>query len=149
MVDHAALDEGVIEGWTLRLTPEGTPTDDDDDAGTGGTFAGAGDLDIPDNDETGIRSTATIPEGTTGASVQVALNITHTYIGDLVVELAAPSGDRWTLHDRDGGSADDINRVIPLDPAPQGALEGEWTLTIADRAGRDVGKLESWSITIQ
>ncbi len=149
VVDSAQMDTGTIEGWTLRITPEGDGGDDPgDDGQDGGTFAGSGDVEIPDDDEGGITSTAEVPAGASGDSVQVALNITHTYVGDLVVALAAPDGTTWTLHDREGGSADDINRSIPLDPAPSGELAGTWTLSISDRAARDVGTLESWSLVI-
>jgi len=151
VVDSAGMDTGTIEGWKLRITPKGEGGGDDPGDGgdaTGGTFAGAGDMAIPDNDEAGINSVADVAAGTSGDTAQVALNITHTYIGDLIVELTAPDGQRWTLHDRDGGSADDINRAIALDPTPEGDLGGAWKLTVSDRAGRDVGTLNSWSLTV-
>jgi subtilisin-like proprotein convertase family protein len=150
VVDSARMDTGTIEGWTLRITPEGE--DDPGDGGgdtDGGTFAGAGAIAIPDDDEGGITSTAEVPAGTTGSTVQVALNISHTYIGDLVVNLRSPTGAEWMLFDREGGSADDINRSVVLDPAPTGELGGTWTLAVSDRAGRDVGTLESWSLVVR
>ena len=36
--------------------------------------------------------------------------IVHTYIGDLKIDLVAPDGSAYTLHDRLGGSADLILR---------------------------------------
>jgi subtilisin-like proprotein convertase family protein len=27
--------------------------------------------------------------------------------------------------------------------------EGDWTLTVVDKAGRDVGKLNTWTLTVQ
>ncbi len=152
VVDSAGQDVGTIEGWTLRITPEGDGgTDPGDGGGTtdGGSFAGHGNMPIPDNDDGGITSVAEVAAGTTGTTTQVALNITHPYVGDLVIALTSPTGQQWILQERTGGNADDINRTFALDPAPEGALEGDWKLGVSDRAGRDTGTLNSWSLNIR
>lgn len=143
--DLANLDTGSLNGWKLRITPG-----DGSGGGTseGGRFSGEGGAAIPDDDPAGITSTASVPAGTTGATVQVALNITHTYVGDLQVKLQSPGGQSWTLHDNEGGSADDINRSFPLSPAPSGDLGGTWTLSVSDHAGADTGTLNSWSLVV-
>ena len=145
--DLANLDTGALNGWKLILTGEGGGG-----GGGGGTtsgrYPGEGGLAIPDNDATGIRSNATVPAGTTGSAVQVAVNLTHTYVGDLVLALEGPGGTSWTLQDQTGGSADDINTSFPLSPAPSGDLGGTWTLTVSDNAGADVGTLNSWSLVV-
>jgi subtilisin-like proprotein convertase family protein len=143
VVDSWAQDTGTIVDWSLVITPEG--------AGGGGggsaeTFPGEGGIAIPDNDANGITSDAVLPQGQTGAA-QVAVNITHTWRGDL--RLVVTNGSQsWTLHDKDGGSADDIVSTYTLDPQPQGDLGGTWTLTVSDHAGRDTGTLNSWSVIV-
>lgn len=60
---------------------------------------------IPDEDEFGVSHTLTasgIPGGATIDSVIVTLNITHTYLEDLVINLEAPNGQ---VANRGGGLA--------------------------------------------
>lgn len=108
---------------------------------------GAGNIDIPDNNPTGVKSVANIAGTGVVASVGVQLAITHTYIGDLAVTLTH-GGVTRSVHNREGGSDNDINGSFDvvgfedLDPA------GEWTLHVSDHAGRDVGRLDSWTLTV-
>jgi len=53
---------------------------------------------IPDNDPAGITSTIQIAETGRLTRLTVKLDLTHTYIGDLVVALASPGGQVVTLH---------------------------------------------------
>jgi len=145
--DLAGQDTGTLNRWKLIVVGGEGGGGGGGGGSTAGTFPGAGGIAIPDNNTTGITSTASVPAGTTGTA-QASINITHTYIGDLMVKLQAPSGTTWTLHNRAGSSADDIVRSFPLSPAPTGDLGGAWTLTVLDRAGRDVGTLNSWSLVV-
>ncbi len=50
---------------------------------------------IPDNVATGINTTlsvAGVPTGATVTGVDVVMNITHTYVSDLIINLKAPNG---------------------------------------------------------
>jgi hypothetical protein len=106
---------------------------------------------IPDNDPAGIVSEIT-PAGLASCAVDVSLDLTvrHTYIGDLVVGLTDPSGRRALIHDRDGGSADDlvIERLDVADLGDEGGA-GVWRLDVSDRARLDVGALEGWSLHLR
>lgn len=44
----------------------------------------------------------------TAKGIKVSVDISHTYRGDLLVELVAPSGRSVTLHNREGGSKHDL-----------------------------------------
>ncbi len=92
-------------------------------------------------------STITLGDDVTIDSLKVNLDIAHTYRGDLVVKLTSPSGKTATLSDRAGGSADDLKGEFDLSEFAGEKTAGEWTLTVEDKARRDVGTLKSWSLT--
>ena len=88
--------------------------------------------------------------------VRVVVDISHTYIGDLVIELVSPIATRVLLHDRQGGSSNDIVGtygvdLVPFEPlsAFEGELsEGVWRLEIHDEASGDTGTLNAWALEI-
>ena len=98
-------------------------------------------------DRSTIQDAITVDRSGTATSVSVAVDITHTYIGDLVVDLIAPDDTTKTLHSRAGGSANDIDQTYTPDLGGTG-IAGDWTLRVSDRAGGDVGTLNGWTLTI-
>ncbi|MEU7476088.1 S8 family serine peptidase [Lentzea sp. NPDC042327] len=80
-----------------------------------------------------------------GSTIKVA--ITHTYKGDLVVDLVAPDGTVVNLHNRSGGSADNINETYTKDLSGE-AANGTWTLRVRDAAFLDTGTLTSWTLDV-
>ena len=84
--------------------------------------------------------------GNGGASTPVAVNIVHPYIGDLIVDLVAPDGSVYNIHNRTGSSTDNINKTVNINLSGE-ALNGTWKLRAADRAAADTGYINSWSIT--
>ena len=80
------------------------------------------------------------------ASTPVAVAIVHPYIGDLIVDLIAPDGSVYNIHNCTGGSADNINKTVNINLSGE-ALNGTWKLRARDRGAADVGKIDSWSIT--
>ena len=84
--------------------------------------------------------------GQASASTQVDVDVRHTYIGDLRVDLIAPDGSVYPLHNRSGGSTDNIIRAYTVDLSSEG-LDGTWRLRATDRGRGDTGRLESWSVT--
>ena len=98
-------------------------------------------------DRSTIQDAITVDRSGTATSVSVAVDISHTYRGDLVVDLIAPDGTARTLHSRTGGSANDIDRTYAPDLDGTG-IAGDWTLRVSDRAGGDVGTLNGWTLTI-
>ena len=94
-----------------------------------------------------VSDTITVSDSGTVTSVSVAVDITHTYIGDLKIDLIAPDGTTRTLHNRSGGSTDDIDQTY----APSFGsipISGVWTLRINDNYNADPGVLNSWTLTI-
>ncbi|MCB9558921.1 MAG: M4 family metallopeptidase [Kofleriaceae bacterium] len=104
---------------------------------------------IPDNNSTGITSRITVSGTGNVGALELSLDITHTWRGDLVVTLVSPSGTSYTVSNRSGGSADNIILTNSLVSAFNGqAAAGVWQLKVSDRAGQDVGTLNSWSLAI-
>jgi len=94
----------------------------------------------------------------TEIDVTADINITHTWRGDLIVELTSPSGTVVRLANRTGSSADDIVGNFDDDTAPDGPgsmsdFDGEspigfWSLFISDNAGADTGTLNEWCLNL-
>jgi secreted trypsin-like serine protease len=113
---------------------------------TGQTYTNGTDVAIGDN--TTVESTITV-SGRTGngsATTPVAVNIVHTYIGDLKVDLIAPDGSLYVLHNRAGGGTDNINQTYTVNLSGE-ALNGTWRLRVNDNANADTGYINSWSVT--
>ena len=96
------------------------------------------DASIPDNNDDGITTIANvsgIPAGATIDNITVDVSIEHTWVGDLGIELIAPSGESLTLLAHPGtedGAGDSSNSSA--------AVEG--TITFMDSAstlGEDMG----------
>ena len=112
------------------------------------TYTNGTNVNIPDNNSTGVYSNISVSgrSGNAPSSTPVAVRIIHTYIGDLIVDLVAPDGTVRNLHNRSGGSADNIIKTYNVNLSSE-ALNGTWRLRVRDRAGADVGYIDSWSIT--
>lgn len=129
--------------------------DDDDCANdvvcsAGGlTFTESPGVAIPDDDEAGVSSEIAIAETGAVAALRVSVNITHTYRGDLEVELRAPNGATAVLHDNLGGSEDDLVASWDVEDLLGVDVRGTWTLVVRDTAGADTGTLDSWSLTVE
>ena len=118
--------------------------------GTSGvqTYTNGTDVSIPDNNATGVSSSIVV-SGRTGnapANASISVNIVHPYKGDLIVDLIAPDGSVYNIHNRSGGSADNVTGTFSKNLSTE-ALNGTWKLRAADRASQDVGSIDTWSIT--
>ena len=94
-----------------------------------------------------VSDTITVADSGTATSVSVAVDITHTYIGDLKIDLIAPDGTTKTLHNRSGNGSDDINQTYTPDFDGE-SIAGTWSLRINDNYNADDGTLNSWTLTI-
>ena len=80
------------------------------------------------------------------AATNYPIAIVHTYQGDLKVDLVAPDGTLYNIHNRSGGGTDNINKTVTLNLSSE-LLNGTWNLRVNDNGPGDVGKIDSWSIT--
>ncbi|MGW5850201.1 S8 family peptidase [Streptomyces sp. NPDC055254] len=109
-------------------------------------FENLGDVAIGDN--TTVESPITV-SGVTGnapATLKVGVTVVHTYIGDLKVDLVAPDGSVYTVHNRSGGSTDNINQTYTVNASSEVA-NGTWKLRVNDNAGGDIGRIDAWNLT--
>ncbi|MEU6213314.1 S8 family peptidase [Streptomyces sp. NPDC047023] len=119
--------------------------------GEGGTvppgkrFENAADYAIADNATVESPVTVSGVTGNAPAALTVAVDIKHTYIGDLKVDLVAPDGSVYTLHNRSGGSADNIIKNFTVNASSEVA-NGVWKLRVNDNANLDTGKIDSWAL---
>ncbi len=87
----------------------------------------------------------------TVSEIDLFVDITHTFIGDLRVRLTSPTGTSVVVHNRTGSTADDILTTYDAVTAPDGPgtmddFIGEfavdkWFLSITDNATFDTGTL--------
>jgi len=140
VADLAAYDTGRLVSWSLELTEGG---------GGAGSLTGESTthVDIPDNAPAGASSSLSLTGAGAVAEVLVHVNISHTYIGDLVVRLEH-AGRTAVLQSREGGSAQNIERDYAPTEFAGTTAEGEWKLSVVDEAAADTGAIEGWSITV-
>ena len=115
---------------------------------------------IPDYDEDGITNNIIIDSCPLVYDIEVSVDITHPWRNDLIIDVVAPSGERANIHDRAGGSDDNIIATYP-NPADIGLDTGEelydligtngsgtWGLHVRDVVPEYEGILNSWSIDL-
>ncbi|MEU2273076.1 S8 family serine peptidase [Streptomyces olindensis] len=124
---------------TVQAVKGGTPT--------GTTFSSTTAVAIPDNGSA-IESPISVT-GRTGnapSALQVGVDITHTYRGDLVIDLVAPDGSTYRLKSAASDSADNVNTTYTVNASSEVA-NGTWKLRVQDTAAQDTGTLNSWKLT--
>ncbi|MEV7341893.1 M4 family metallopeptidase [Streptomyces sp. NPDC093544] len=85
-------------------------------------------------------------DGNASATTQVYVKIVHTYRGDLTVDLVGPNGTVYSLSNRSGGAADNVDQTFTVDASAQ-PIDGTWKLRVRDLASIDVGYIERWQLT--
>jgi subtilisin-like proprotein convertase family protein len=143
--DHARQDIGRLRRWSLEAEIL---------SDSARRFVSAPGRTIPDRDPAGIQDRIAVSGVASVGTIAVDIDITHTWIGDLRVVLANPTGQEVILHAGEGQSADDIQRRYTIEDEPDlrdfigQPAEGEWVLTVSDHARRDIGKLNQWGLTL-
>nr|WSZ98597.1 M4 family metallopeptidase [Streptomyces sp. NBC_00857] len=117
--------------------------------GGGGTsFESTTPVAIPDNGAAVTSSLAvTGVTGNAPAALQVDVNISHSWRGDLVVDLVGPSGASYRLKSASGSdSADDVVETYTVNASSEVA-SGTWQLKVQDTASQDTGTINSFKLT--
>ncbi|MFE5912323.1 M4 family metallopeptidase [Streptomyces wedmorensis] len=114
----------------------------------GTVFENSTDVAIPDSPGAAVTSTVNVT-GRTGnapSNLAVGVDIIHTYRGDLVVDLIAPDGSVYSLSNRSGGSADNIQQTFTVNASSEVA-NGAWKLRVQDKAAIDTGYINNFKLT--
>jgi Zn-dependent metalloprotease len=117
--------------------------------GTGGTvFQNTTRVAIPD---AGAAVTTSVNvTGITGnapSTLQVGVDITHTWRGDLVIDLVAPDGTAYRLKNSSGSdSADNVQTTYTVNASSEVA-NGTWKLRVQDVYAGDTGTINSFKLT--
>lgn len=143
--DLAPEDRGRLKSWSLEISG---------DVESSIVVEESPGIVIPDNAQAGIERVLTVTEQGQLDNIQVKLDITHTYIGDLIVELISPNHTSVFLHHRMGGWSDNLIKTYTmintqgLQRLRSVPVEGNWTLKVSDHAGSDQGKLNHWGLKL-
>lgn len=110
-------------------------------------FENLTDVTVPDNATVESPISVTGVSGNAPATLKVGVDIKHTYRGDLVVSLVAPSGTVYLLEDfADSDSADNVIKTYTVNASAE-AANGTWKLRVRDIASQDTGKIDAWNLT--
>ena len=131
-------------------------------------------LAIPDNNTTGVFSDLSIANLGAVTDLNISLNVTHTYIGDLIFKLKnVTTGTEVSFINRPAScSGNDVNALFDDEAAgpitcvasvptlsgsmrpasPLTVFDGQarnatWRLTAIDAAGQDVGTVNQWCLS--
>jgi subtilisin-like proprotein convertase family protein len=120
---------------------------------TGWISSSALSLAIPDNSVAGVSNALAIPAAPVQIveEVQVRVSATHTYTGDLAIELTSPNGTRSVLKTGNDGfdGSTGLNDMVLISNAFYGeSAAGSWTIKVVDAAAVDTGTLTQWSIRV-
>ncbi len=130
-------------------------------------------LSIPDNNSAGVSSTLVINDDAIISDVNITLNVTHPWIGDLAITLTSPNGTDVTLVSSRFDEGDNYtnttfdddatNTIASSGSAPYtGSFKaeeslslfngessnGNWRLKVVDDGPADIGTLDSWTLEI-
>jgi len=110
------------------------------------TYSNTTDYAIGDNTTVDSPITVSGRSGNAPSTASVSVNIVHTYQGDLKVDLVAPDGSLYNIHNRTGSGTDNVIKTVTLNLSTE-LLNGTWKLRVNDNAGGDTGYINSWSVT--
>jgi subtilisin-like proprotein convertase family protein len=123
-------------------------------------------------DNTTFDSVIAVTDSKSVGDVNVTVNITHTFDGDLVLSLFPPTGPPISLVDRRGGTGENFEDTVfddeaatpitagsppfagpfqpesPLSSADGIDSQGNWTLRVSDEGLVDTGTLNSWTLAL-
>ena len=124
--------------------------------------ANSNQIGIPDNNLQGVKSAIyvssaagiAISDSSIVKDIQVAVNITHEFLGDIEIYLIAPNSQQVLLQNRTLGNRTDLQTTYGVRSHPilkqllSQSAKGNWQLWIIDYSPQDVGKLNSWELTL-
>ncbi len=147
--NHSPTNPFVRTDKVNELVAKAIATDTGGGTTPANTFSATPGTSIPDNNTTGITVDVPVTGVTGSLGLTVSVDITHTYKGDLKVSLLKDGVEKKVLHDRTGGSQQNIVQSYTLTAAEAGPANGRWTLKVVDTAAQDVGKVNKVTLSFQ
>ncbi|MEU0103445.1 M4 family metallopeptidase [Streptomyces sp. NPDC006267] len=136
----------VAHAWA-GINVGARPGGGDPDPG-GKVFENTTVVNIPDAGAA-VTSSVTVSgvAGNAPSTLKVGVDITHTWRGDLVVDLVAPDGTAYRLKNSSSGdSADNVVATYTVNASSEVA-NGVWKLKVQDLARYDTGRINSFKLT--
>lgn len=107
-------------------------------------------------DNSSVESSLSYANAIRIEDANVFVDVAHSYIGDLKLTLISPVGTAVVLHNRSGGSTDNLRTWYDTETQPAEPLSklveedsaGTWKLRVEDLAGGDTGSLDGWRLEI-
>jgi subtilisin-like proprotein convertase family protein len=108
-----------------------------------------------------VSDNIVVADSGTILDLDVQLNITHVFIGDLIVDVSSPAGTTVRLHNETGLDSDDINTTYdddgagtipaqPLSAVDSQQKQGTWNLEVTDVfPSADSGVVNTWALVIE
>ncbi|MEZ4446859.1 MAG: proprotein convertase P-domain-containing protein [Polyangiaceae bacterium] len=141
VIDHAKLDTGTLNGWTLEIKTGG--------ASNTTVYESDEDVTIPDNDPMGAFSNIDVPDAGAITALKVVATIDHPYKGDLTVKLqrlGVPG--EVVLQQADASSGNFGTQSFVVSDFEGQDPMGTWRLVVIDEAASDEGVLTHWSLEV-
>jgi hypothetical protein len=104
---------------------------------------------IPDNDTLGVTSTIVVDSlCAVVESVEIGVDITHGFRGDIRLELTSPGGETVVVLAPSNDPTPNINAFFTVDIAGGEDAGGAWALNVSDPVDVFAGTFDRWSIGI-
>ena len=107
------------------------------------------DANIPDNSNTPVTDTISISESIKVEHVEVIVDISHAYRGDLEMILTSPLGTQSILSEKHGDGGNNWNNWMFTSVHHWDEdSTGNWTLSVEDKGNGDAGTFHDWELNI-
>ena len=107
------------------------------------------DIEIPDNSNTVISDSLSVSESIKVEHVEVIVDISHEYRGDLEIILTSPQGTENILSEKHGDGGNDWNNWMFTSVHNWDEdSSGTWTLSVQDKGNGDAGTFHDWELNI-
>jgi subtilisin-like proprotein convertase family protein len=177
VADDGSGDTGTLTAWSINYCyipgaeegePEGLPEGEPPAVCSGESGQN---LPKPISDNTTATSVAAVGETGQVVSIVVSVNLSHTFAGDVDMQLRSPEGTIIELTTDNGGNTDfdgnitfddaAANSIVgasgvltgtfrpeqPLSTFAGERMSGQWQLQVTDDGSGDTGTLTGWSIS--
>ncbi|MEU3371238.1 M4 family metallopeptidase [Streptomyces sp. NPDC006711] len=114
----------------------------------GKVFENTASVAIPDYPGNAITDPVTVSgiSGNAPSALKVGVKITHTYIGDLQIDLVAPNGKSFRLQNSSSDSTANMDKTFTVN-ASSVAANGVWKLKVQDMGRYDTGTVTDFKLS--